>query len=114
MRWVTEDALMICDHGGRLTPIAGQALVRVNGRRVLAQPDPVGALIAGCPNANALAGQKPCITALPALDGYSRFVRIEGRSVALDTLSGLTDGTPPAAVRYRVVEPGQSLLSADG
>ena len=114
MLWLTEDAVMLCDHGARVMVLGGQALVRINGRRVLVQPDPEGAVIVGCPNVNAQAGMKPCITTLPALNGYSRLVRIDGRPVCLDTLQGMTDGTPPAAVSYRVMQPGQTLLTAGG
>jgi len=44
-------------------------------------------------------------------DGYSQLVRIEGRQVGLEVVVGLTDGTPPGTVDYKVRHPGQELVS---
>ena len=114
MMWLTEDAQLICTHGAMVKPIPHQVLVSINNRPVLVQPDPELAPIIGCPNINPLAGLKPCLTTLPPQNGYSRLVRINGMAACLDTLSGMTDGTPPGAARYSVVQPGQIFVSVDG
>ena len=75
---------------------------------MLVEHDPVGQRIAGCPNLGATI--KPCTTTLKVDAGYSSFIRIEGRSVCLRTVTGLTDGTPPVAVRYSVRVPGQQFV----
>jgi hypothetical protein len=54
---------------------------------------------------------KPCTATLVAEAGYSSFVRISGRRVCLDSVTGLTDGTPPGVVKYLVRDPGQHLVT---
>lgn len=112
IRWLTEDARLACVHGGGVANRPGQKLVRIGGRRVLVATDPEGRAISGCPNANVMIGMRPCVTTLPVKVGYSTFVHIDGRRVCLGTVSGLTDGTPPGSVDYRVLSPGQSLVAA--
>lgn len=107
--WLTEDVDVRCAHRlGRASVPAAQVLVRVNGRRVLVDPDPRGRSINNCPNIGV--GIKPCKTTLPVLHGKSGFVRINGSKVVRADLSGLTDGTPPGAVTYEVLTPGQNLV----
>lgn len=115
MLLVTETARVVCAHElGAVQGVATQALVSVGGRRVFVEGDLESKPVAGCPNTNASAGMKPCTTTLKAMAGHSNLVSIEGRRVCLDVLTGLTDGTPPAAVSYVVRTPGQEFVSADG
>lgn len=110
MLWLTEDARLTCNHMlGRLENEPTQGFVTIAGRRVLVAPDPEGKTITGCPNVGATI--KPCQRSLAVETGYSEFITIEGQAVCLDTVSGLTDGTPPGTVRYEVREPGQELVS---
>jgi hypothetical protein len=112
MLWLTEDAVLTCDHDlGRVSISAGQNLVTVNGRSALVATDPERRPIAGCPNIGATI--KPCTLTLAVQQGYSEFVTIGGRRVCLDSVTGLTDGTPPGVVPYRVRRPGQDLVRAD-
>jgi len=107
--WLTEDVDVRCAHRlGRADVPVSQVLVRVNGRRALVDPDPRGRPIRNCPNIGV--GIKPCTTTLPVLHGKSGFVRIDGAQVIRADLSGLTDGTPPGAVTYNVLTPGQNLV----
>jgi hypothetical protein len=103
------DARLQCAHAGVVKNTTSQAFARIAGELVLVQPDPQGRTIVGCPNAGPTI--KPCTTTLPVQAGYSAFVRIAGHPVCLDTVWGLTDGTPPGAVRYTVAAPGQSFVS---
>lgn len=112
MLWLTEDAVLRCDHGGGVANRPSQALVHVGGRRVLVRDDPEGRSIGRCPNTNPFIGLLPCRTTLVAATGYSALVRIAGRPVVLDSLKGLTDGSPPGTVTYQAVQPGQALVSA--
>jgi hypothetical protein len=110
MRWLTDNGTVLCLHVfGRVNIVAGQNLVRVQGHRVLVDNDPEGRPIAGCPNYGI--GIKPCLNSLRVQTGYSDFLRINGRRICLDTVTGLTDGTPPGTVMYRVAVPGQSIVS---
>jgi hypothetical protein len=51
------------------------------------------------------------VTTLPVKSGYSDFVRIDGKRICLDTVTGLTDGTPPGTVEYKVRSAGQDFVS---
>ncbi len=110
MRILVENALLVCDHeAGRVSIAPTQDLVRINGSRVLVERDPEGRSITGCPNVGATI--KPCLSTLPVREGYSHLLRINGRRVCLDTVRGLTDGTPPGTVDYHVRRPGQTLVT---
>ncbi len=110
MNWLTEDAIITCKHElgivHLLLPL--QDIVTIEGRKVLVQNDPEGKPIIGCPNIGATI--KPCTKTLPVEAGYSDFLRVNGRRICLDTVIGLTDGTPPGIVKYSVRKPGQNLV----
>jgi hypothetical protein len=113
MKFLTEDAVLVCDHElGRvgLSPI--QSLVTIGKRKVLVETDPEARPISGCPNLGATI--KPCQQTLRVQVGYSEFIRVEHRRVCLDTVTGLTDGTPPGIVLYKVRSPGQAFVSGAG
>jgi hypothetical protein len=111
MRWLTEDAVLTCEHDlGRVANAPSQAWVTVAGRRILVATDPERRPIGGCPNIGATI--KPCQLTLAVQQGYSAFVTVDGQAVCLDTVSGLTDGTPPGVVRYVVKRPGQDFVGA--
>lgn len=113
MMLLTEDALIVCAHElGRVGLEPSQALVTVERRRVLVATDPEGRPIRGCPNVGVTI--KPCTSTLQVRVGYSELLRVDGRRVCLDGVEGLTDGTPPGTVRYKVNAPGQSLVSERG
>ncbi|MGC9347460.1 MAG: hypothetical protein ACP5JG_04900 [Anaerolineae bacterium] len=110
MRVLTEDAVLICNHELGIVGIrATQDLVTIEGRRVLVEPNPERRPITGCPNVGATI--KPCQQTLRVQQGYSDFVRVDGKRICLDTVTGLTDGTPPGTVHYRVRDPGQPFVS---
>jgi hypothetical protein len=113
MRWLTEDATLICDHGGRVSIVATQDYVRIEKRRVLVQPNPESRGIAGCPNSNPLVGILSCRTTLDVRQGYSELVKIGGKPVCLDSVLGYTDGSPPRIANYKVVDPAQILVEAN-
>jgi len=112
MRWLTEDAVLACDHGGTVRLDTTQDFVRIEKRRVLIEPNPEGRPIAGCPNSNPTIGIRSCLHTLKVKEGYSQFVRIAGKPVCLDSIEGLTDGTPPGVVNYKVRAPGQTFVEA--
>jgi len=111
MRWLTEDAKVVCTHQlGDVRNQPSQSLVTVDGRKVLVRADPEGRSISLCPNINIT--MKPCTQTLAVQVGYSTLVRVDGMPVCLDTVAGLTNGTPPGIVRYVVRDPGQRLVAA--
>jgi hypothetical protein len=110
MRLLTEDAVLVCLHEkGRVNIVGTQDLVTVEGRKVLVETDPEGRPIAGCPMYGPAI--RPCQTTLKVDDGYSDLLRAEERRICLDTVNGLTDGTPPGVVEYKVRHPGQELVT---
>jgi len=109
MYLLTEDAVLVCAHElGIVKVIATQDLVTVEGRRVLVEANPENRPIVGCPNVGPTI--KPCATTLRVQTGYSDLLRIEGRRACLVTVTGLTDGTPPGTVPYKVRSPGQAFV----
>jgi len=109
MLWLTEDAVIVCKHEkGRVGLAPIQKLVTIEGRKVLVENDPEGRPIKHCPNVGATI--KPCLTTLKVDAGYSDFLTIDGRKVCLETVTGLTDGTPPGTVKYKVNAPGQDFV----
>jgi hypothetical protein len=102
---LNANAVIMCSHGGRVTPIPTQQKVLAGGAPVLCVPDLVGAPIAGCPVPPTPA-TKPCTTLVAPLPGsWSMKVLVGGRPAYTATLPGLTDGVPPGTVT--VISPGQ-------
>jgi hypothetical protein len=109
MKILTEDAALFCKHGpGHITNKPSQSYVTIASRRILVEHDPIGRPIAGCPSTIPF---KPCLTTLTVQKGYSTFIRISDHPVCLDTVTGLTDGTPPGIVLYEVRLPGQTFVA---
>ena len=110
MKILTEDAQVFCRHEtGKVGLLATQFVVTINGRKVLLTPDPMFKPIGGCANIGTTI--KPCTLTISVSQGYSDLVTINGRAICLDTLTGVTDGTPPATVEYHVRHPGQTLVN---
>lgn len=110
--FLTTSAKLVCKHElGKIGLRASQKFVTVDGKPVLIDDDPEGRPVSGCPNTGATI--KPCTTTLRVTRGYSELVRINGRRVCLDTVTGITDGTPPGTVRYIVRHPGQNFVFAE-
>jgi hypothetical protein len=76
---------------------------------VLVEPDPEDKKIKRCPWISP--GQKRCTTTQAVKEGYSPAISIDGRRICLDTVSGLTNGTPFGTFRYKVRRAGQDLVS---
>lgn len=110
MKLLTEDAVIVCKHElGIVAQDVTNSWVTVMARRVLVRPNPEQRPISGCPNIGLTI--KPCQLTLSVRTGYSSWIRIDTRQICLDTVTGLTDGTPPGVVDYVVRAPGQLLVS---
>jgi hypothetical protein len=108
-RIITENALLVCDHElGHVHNQPSQDLFTIDGRKVLVEIDPQGRQISGCPNIGFTV--KPCTNTLQVAVGYSTFVRVDHHRICLDTVNGLTDGTPPGTVHYKVRTAGQDFV----
>lgn len=108
--WLTIDADLRCEHKlGKVSVVAPEDFVFIAGRTIVTDDDPRGRSIGGCPMLSP--GIKPCTKTIDVRDGKSGFVTIAGKPVVRADLSGLTDGTPQGAVRYKVEHPGQTLVT---
>ena len=113
MRVLTLDAVIHCQHRmGTVKLTARQDFCTIAKRPILIDDDPEKKSISGCPNINPALGLKPCTETLRVQVGYSTFVRIAGRAVCLDTVTGLTTGTPQGTVKYVVAKPGQEFVAS--
>jgi len=113
MRILNDDVLLNCVHKtGKVRNKPSQEWVRIARKPVLVKPDPVGCTIGGCSNTVVPAGIKPCTKTVTMQAGESLFVRIDARPVCLDTVTGLTNGSPEGTVLYNVTSPGQQFVSA--
>ena len=109
MFFITEDAVVVCKHElGIVENVPSQDWVTIATRRVLVEVDPEGRAIKGCPNYGL--GIRPCVTTLKVQKGYSDLIRIGDKRICLDTVTGLTDGTPPGLVKYKVNVQGQPFV----
>jgi hypothetical protein len=112
MKFLTEKARLICKHQtGILQIFTFQDTVTIERDRVLVYNDPEFKPIIGCANIGPTI--KPCSLSLVATKGYSDFIRIDGRAVCLDTITGLTEGTVPGTVKYVVNNPGQHFVTEE-
>ena len=110
MYLLTLKAILACKHQTGIVALAAkQNFVRISSSPVLVHGDPVGKPIAGCPNVGATI--KPCTSTLNVTKGYSSYISINGNKVCLDTITGITDGTPPGVVEYNVKNPRQNFVS---
>jgi hypothetical protein len=107
---LTDQAVIMCAHGGRVLTIPRQMQVTIQGGAVLCVPDLLGAPIAGCAQPPTGA-TKPCTTVVATFPGsWSNKVTVGGRPAYVATLSGVTDGVPPSPIT--VVFPGQVTVQA--
>jgi hypothetical protein len=110
MFFLTDQAKIVCKHElGQIQNVASQNWVKIAAHPILVDSDPEGRTIKGCPMYGV--GIKPCQNTLKVTMGYSKFIRVGGKAVSLDSLSGLTDGTPPGAVKYKANYAGQEFVS---
>jgi hypothetical protein len=107
---LTEDAVLVCKHEvGIVTNKLSQDFVTIESRPVMVENDPEGRAIKGCPIYPPMG--RPCVTTLKVQTGYSDWLRVDGKRICLDTVTGLTDGTPPGTVKYKVNIAGQTFVA---
>jgi hypothetical protein len=111
MKFLTDKSDVECQHKAPVQLVASQQFVTISKRPVQVENDPEGRDINGCQNNLPLQGINPCRQTLKVQAGYSTFIRIGGHAVCLDTVTGLTNGTPPGNWHYSVVSPEQDFVS---
>jgi uncharacterized Zn-binding protein involved in type VI secretion len=107
---LTLDAVIMCDHGGKVQPIPHQETVTIQGAPVLCLGDLLEAPIVGCPVVVSPT-TKPCTTVAAPLPGsVSTSMFIQGMPVHVDSFTAATDSLPPATVF--VESAGQEIVQA--
>jgi hypothetical protein len=107
---LTTNAVILCDHGGRVEVTPRQVQVAIQGGFVICEPDLVGAPVTGC-GLPATSATSPCTTVIEVLPGSSApTILVGGRPVYVETLVGITNSRPPGQVA--VVFPGQGGVQA--
>ncbi len=106
---LNEKASLSCNHPGAVQNDPSQNWVTIEKQRMLVEPDTVVWKITGCPNVPPQ--MKPCLITETVESGYSSWIRVNGKRICLDILTGFTDGIAPRTARYTVVSPGQEFVS---
>ena len=109
MLCLTESGLLQCLHPapGKVAVAVTQTLVCIQGSPVLVDHNTVSRPVNGCKHPGSI-NSKPCTSTLSAVPGYSNFVRIQGKRICLDSITGITDSVPPSS--YKVTHPGQAIV----
>lgn len=86
-------------HGGTVATISS-AKLKVNGMFVILKESIVNMTVAGCSNP-ATPATNPCITVTSVTAGEATKLKVGGKAVILDTLHGVTNGTPPGMLAVK-------------
>jgi len=112
MNILIQTSLLTCDHGSGVVAIGTlQSMVFINGVAAMVKGDFEAKGVAGC--ANAGPSIKPCTSTTAVNKGYSSHVFINNIPVALDDLEGVTDGTPPSTIPFKVRTPAQYFVDCE-
>jgi hypothetical protein len=107
---LNNEARLVCKHEpGKVKNKPSQNFVTIEKKPVLVENDPEGRTISGCPVIPPIG--RSCVTTLTVRTGYSDWIRVGGKRICLDTITGFTDGTPPGTILYKVNFAGQEFVS---
>lgn len=108
---LNADASIGCGHGGSVQITPGQQRFTAGGSPVLAVGDLDGTPITGCTQLTVAAtGTVQCTAVASLAGGGAARLSVGGRPVLLETLGGVTNGSPPGVLT--VLAPGQTTLRA--
>ena len=108
---ITRDAVLKCAHGGVVHFDPQQEWVTIEGRAILVEGDPLGRRIWACPQATPV--NPPCRRTISVNEAksYSAMVRIDGKRICMDTITGTTDWSLLSVIPFTALEAGQQLVS---
>ena len=113
---LTEKSSLACANQGTVQLTATQSKLTVAGAKVLVTGDLTNAPISLCTTVtNTTAGTKQCMMIVSAAGGISAKLKVAGKGVLLDGITGKTDGIvppPPGIQTWSVQSAGQSKLKA--
>jgi hypothetical protein len=111
---LTKESTLQCAHSGAVKLIPTQTKLTVAGNAVMVDGDLSGAPISGCltvtdPNTSALT----CLTVVSASGGVATKLKVGGKGVLLQDVSGQTNGTVGGTPQtWSVKDAGESKLTA--
>src|SRR5262245_8118920 len=111
---LTESSTLRCEHSGTVQLVPTQSRLTVNGSKVLVDGDLNGALISGCltvpdPNTSTV----KCLSVRSAEGGVAGKLKVNGKGVLLEEVSGKTSGTvggPTSFQTWSVQTAGETKL----
>ncbi|WP_316204479.1 hypothetical protein [Bradyrhizobium sp. SZCCHNS3051] len=116
---LTGNAVLTCEHGGIVVLAPQQHWVRIGGRDVLVEGDPLHRPIAACPMTTPTT--PPCLLTISVNEAasYSPFITIatkgdKARRLCVADTTGKTDWSKLASVPFSVRAPGQDFVSIGG
>jgi hypothetical protein len=112
---LTEKSSLACANQGAVQLTATQSKLTVAGAKVLVTGDLASAPISHCLTVTDNTGNKQCTMIATTVGGVSAKLKVAGKGVLLDSISGTTDGTVPAQggiQKWSVRNAGQSKLKA--
>src|SRR4051794_3371499 len=95
---LTTSSSITCSHSGGITP-TGASKLKINGSPVVLKAGVAGKSVGPPPcsvTTNTNTGTKQCSSVTAVSGGEASKLKVNGQPVLLETLSGTTDGTPPA------------------
>lgn len=111
---ITDQSTLVCTHQGTVSPVASQTKLKVAGATVLVAGDLTGKPISLCttvpdPNTTTI----NCLTIVSAEGGVAEKLKVAGKGVLLESISGKTSGTVSGTQQtWSVKSAGQSKLKA--
>lgn len=106
---LNADASIGCGHGGTVRIAPGRRTFTAGGAPVLTVGDLEGKPISGCTQVTG-GGTVQCTAVVSVTGGAATTLTAGGRPALLETVSGVTNGSPPGALT--VLTPGQTILRA--
>jgi hypothetical protein len=119
VRVLTEDAVLKCDHGGVVDIKPRQDWIRISGRAVLIEDDPLNRSVHRCPMITPTTPACARTISISEAPSYAAFVRVQTkgddrRRLCLDSTTGHTDWSRMATVNYNVTSSGQDFVGVLG
>ena len=112
---LTEKSSLTCANQGAVQVTATQSKLKVAGAKVLVTGDLTSVPISQCTTVTDNTGNKQCMMTTSAQGGVSAKLKVAGKGVLLETITGTTDGIVPikgGIQTWSVQSAGQSKLKA--
>ncbi len=118
---VVAGAVLACSHQGQTRLSAGDGRLTVDGQAAVVSGQEAGisfatgspGVLVPCP-LTTNAGPSPCTATLAATSGVSTKLTVGALGVLLDTATGSATNPQDVSASWKISDPGQRKLTADG